>query len=131
MIKLKILSSDIEIVAKAIILNPEGQVLFLKRSDYVDKFAGEWDLPGGHLKQNESLTDGLTREVYEETGLVIKNSKLMKTEGKMNYFLASCNESKVSISHEHVGYKFFKKTKLDISEKFQKIAFDIMEKLND
>lgn len=29
--------------------------------------------PGGHIEENESLTDAVIREVYEETGLHIKN----------------------------------------------------------
>ena len=29
--------------------------------------------PGGHIEENESLTDAIIREVYEETGLHIKN----------------------------------------------------------
>lgn len=29
--------------------------------------------PGGHIEENESLTDAIIREVYEETGLTIKN----------------------------------------------------------
>ncbi|MBQ8279439.1 MAG: 8-oxo-dGTP diphosphatase [Roseburia sp.] len=29
--------------------------------------------PGGHIEKNESLTDAVIREVYEETGLHIKN----------------------------------------------------------
>lgn len=29
--------------------------------------------PGGHIEENESLTEAIIREVYEETGLTIKN----------------------------------------------------------
>lgn len=30
---------------------------------------GEWSLPGGQLELGESLTEGVAREVFEETGL--------------------------------------------------------------
>ena len=39
---------DSEYVAKIILYNDKGEVLFLKRTDYVEKHKKEWDLPGGH-----------------------------------------------------------------------------------
>jgi 8-oxo-dGTP pyrophosphatase MutT (NUDIX family) len=35
-----------------------------------------WELPGGQLEENESLPDGLTREVREETGFNISVHRL-------------------------------------------------------
>ena len=35
--------------------------------------AGAWAFPGGHLELNESIEDCAKREVFEETGLLIKN----------------------------------------------------------
>lgn len=32
--------------------------------------SGNWTLPGGHLENNESLYDGVKREVLEETGYI-------------------------------------------------------------
>ena len=54
MIGIKIVKNDISTVAKAVIIDSKDRVLLLKRSDYLKKFAGEWDLPGGHLKQDEN-----------------------------------------------------------------------------
>jgi 8-oxo-dGTP diphosphatase len=34
---------------------------------------GEWSLPGGHLEKWESFEECCSREVFEETGLSIKN----------------------------------------------------------
>ena len=31
--------------------------------------AGHWDLPKGHLEDNETLQEAALREVYEETGI--------------------------------------------------------------
>ena len=78
MIKVTIVKNDISTVAKLVIIDEENRVLFLKRSNYVSKYAGEWDLPGGHLKEQEDMLSGLKREVFEETGLDIRDSNYFK-----------------------------------------------------
>ena len=40
---------------------------------YTKKYANELDLPGGHIKNDENLIQGLKREVFEETGLQINS----------------------------------------------------------
>lgn len=50
----------------AVIVNDAGQLLATQRSDN-----GHWEPPGGVLELNESIEDGLRREVREETGLDI------------------------------------------------------------
>lgn len=37
---------------------------------------GRWCLPGGHLEAGESVTEGLVREVKEETGLDVEVVRL-------------------------------------------------------
>lgn len=37
------------------------------------KYEGGLVFPGGHVEEGESLRDSVTREIREETGLVIKN----------------------------------------------------------
>jgi 8-oxo-dGTP diphosphatase len=48
----------------------DGQVLLGRRRD--DPGAGLWDIPGGFLEEGEDVTDGLRREIREETGLEIE-----------------------------------------------------------
>lgn len=55
----------------AVILNEEGQVLMTQRRDN-----GHWEPPGGVLELNESILDGLRREVHEETGLDVEPDRL-------------------------------------------------------
>jgi ADP-ribose pyrophosphatase YjhB (NUDIX family) len=45
----------------------EGRVLLIKRR--FEPLAGRWSLPGGVLEVGETLSEGLAREMKEETGL--------------------------------------------------------------
>lgn len=122
MIRVKIVPNDISTVAKVVLIDQSKRVLFLKRSDYVIKYAGEWDLPGGHLKQNENLILGLKREVKEETSLDISDPVFFLKIDNLNFFYAMYDSQEIKISHEHVDYKFFEQNELNTEEKFQKVA---------
>ena len=130
-IRINIVPNDISTVAKVVIIDNKDRVLLLKRSNYMDKFAGEWDLPGGHLKDNESLFDGLEREVKEETGLSVSEPKLISIDNNLHFFYCNYDSQPVKISHEHTEYRFFDKNDLDPSQKFQKIAINALEMKND
>lgn len=47
-----------------IVTNEQGEVLVVKRRDN-----GEWQPPGGVLELDETIEDGLKREIREETGI--------------------------------------------------------------
>lgn len=55
-------------IANAILRNSHNEILVLRRSKERLMFPLCWDLPGGHINRNESLEDGLAREVKEEIG---------------------------------------------------------------
>ena len=59
------------LIGVAVIVLKEGKVLLGKRKN--SHGAGTWQLPGGHLEFFESIEGCGSREVYEETGLEIKN----------------------------------------------------------
>ena len=130
-IRINIVPNDISTVAKVVIIDNKDRVLLLKRSNYMNKFAGEWDLPGGHLKDNESLFEGLEREVEEETGLSISEPKLISIDNNLHFFYCNYDSQPVKISHEHTEYRFFDKNDLDPTQKFQKIAINALEMKND
>lgn len=134
MIKINIVSDckkDIDVVAKIILIDENDRALFLKRSDYMEKFAGEWDLPGGHLVQGENLIEGLRREVLEETQIEISDEIFLKNIENLHFFYANYNSQPINLSDEHTDYKFFEKSELDLNEKFQKIALTALESRND
>ncbi len=53
-----------------------GRVLLVQRGHEPSK--GKWSLPGGMLELGESLTDGVAREVQEETGLIVESIELIE-----------------------------------------------------
>ena len=55
----------------AAIVDDVGRVLVTRRRDN-----GHWEPPGGVLELNESIIDGVKREVLEETGLVVEPIRL-------------------------------------------------------
>jgi 8-oxo-dGTP diphosphatase len=59
------------LVGVAVIIFKDHMVLLGKRK--MSHGDGTWALPGGHLEFNETIEDCAKREVFEETGLFIKN----------------------------------------------------------
>jgi 8-oxo-dGTP pyrophosphatase MutT (NUDIX family) len=126
MIGIKIVPNDVSTVAKVILFDSKKRILLLKRSSYVEKYANEWDLPGGHLKENENMLSGLKREVFEETGLKIREPIFFKSLENLHFFTAFYDSQPVKLSHEHTNFKFFEKNNLDPNEKFQKICLEAL-----
>ena len=54
----------------------EGRVLLVRRG--TEPLRGQWSLPGGLLELGEALTDGVIREVREETGLIVEPLELIE-----------------------------------------------------
>lgn len=102
------------VAAGAVIVNPEGKILLLRRSDDLDWQPGEWELMYGRLAQFEDPTEGLMREVMEEAGLTIEVEKPLtiwhiyrggekKPENDLIgiTFLCRSTSTNVNISPEH------------------------------
>jgi len=47
-----------------------GRALLIKRG--TEPLLGQWSIPGGTLELGESLQQGVARELFEETGLVVQ-----------------------------------------------------------
>lgn len=53
------------------VVNEDGRILAIRRRDN-----GHWEPPGGVLELNETIEDGLVREIREETGLTVTPDRL-------------------------------------------------------
>jgi len=109
------------VAAKAFILN-RGKVLIVRESKKhsTNTQAGHYGLPGGRLNPGEHFTQGLKREVKEETGLDITMDKpLLIGEWRPRvkkeqwqiigiFFLCSAHSNQVQLSEEHDEYKWIK-----------------------
>ena len=67
---------DAPIVGVGAVVVDQGRVLLVQRGREPSK--GKWSLPGGVLEVGESLTEGVAREVQEETGLVVESVELIE-----------------------------------------------------
>jgi 8-oxo-dGTP diphosphatase len=63
--------------AFAIIRDETGRVLLSRRAD-----SGWWNLPGGGVEPDESVEEGIIREVREETGLDVDVGRLIGVYSK-------------------------------------------------
>ncbi len=113
------------LVARALIKNKNGKYLLLRRSK-IKAYAKEWELPGGKLKPLETLSFNLTREVFEETGLVIivntspiHVSSLIQNEGDFTGYTyvnlmneAVVKAGRITLSSEHDKFGWFSKDEI-------------------
>jgi len=58
------------IASGGLLLNENGELLFIRRND-------KWDIPKGHLFDNESIRECALREIEEETGLRAGKARLI------------------------------------------------------
>jgi 8-oxo-dGTP diphosphatase len=54
----------------------ESRALLIKRGS--EPLLGQWSIPGGSLEVGETLTEGVARELLEETGLTVRVGPLIE-----------------------------------------------------
>lgn len=58
----------------AVVLNEKGEILLL---DHVLRPASGWGIPGGFIEKDEQIHEAIKREIFEETGLELKNVEMI------------------------------------------------------
>ena len=105
-----------EIGAFAIIFDNRGRVLLCHRTDF-----DAWNLPGGGVESGELPTEGVIREVTEETGLVVEVEQLIAVYGKpakdelVFSFVCRPVGGKLAITAESRECRFFQPEDLPIN----------------
>jgi 8-oxo-dGTP diphosphatase len=118
----------------AIARNTEGKILLTKRAQHLLR-GGKWTIPGGFLDRDESTSEGVKREIREETGLTTSDIILFRIndaerpkEDRQNVdfiFLATVN-GKLKEDIETIGFKWVDEKTLPPDEDF---AFDHRESI--
>jgi 8-oxo-dGTP diphosphatase len=70
------------VAVSAAVWSATGELLVIARDN--EPGAGLWSLPGGKLEALETLSDGVIREVHEETGLQIEVGPLIEVIERMS-----------------------------------------------
>ncbi len=103
-----------------IILNEQNDVLLQKRHD------GYWGLPGGLMDLGESFEEVAKREVFEETGLVVENLKLLNVfSGSEYYFKVPNGDELYSVTAVYYTKDISGEMKIDYSESEKMQYFSI------
>jgi len=103
-----------------------GKILLLRESSkYLDGAEmGKWDVPGGRISPEETLDEGLIREVKEESGLDVVKGKLLgafdgfplirgeKCHVIRLYFICESKSDAVKLSDDHDAYDWIAPSEL-------------------
>lgn len=129
----------LQVGVKVLLRNHEGEYLFLKRSPIFNPNEGQrLDIPGGRIESDESLTDALTREVEEETGLILKPAiTLLAAQDifiyekdlhvvRLTYEGFAKGDVKLSDEHSDFGWK----TARDALEQADEYLADVLKELS-
>ncbi|MFZ1250116.1 MAG: NUDIX domain-containing protein [Candidatus Microsaccharimonas sp.] len=117
---------NLQVGVKAIIKNNQGKFLFLRRTQSVSTDSGDrsWDIAGGRINFEESLIEGLKREIREEIGVEIHTEpKIIAAQDifvqgkeihivRLTYLLKEDVED-IHLSHEHDAYQWLSTDELN------------------
>ena len=103
-------------VAAAVIRNPQGKILLLKKSMDDKIYPSKWSFCAGHVKEFEAAEDTVLREILEETGLhatidaPAKISEMVDLQKERKWivacFLCSVQTNGIKLCHENSEYRW-------------------------
>ena len=133
---------EIRLGCSAAIFDERGRVFLTRRTDN-----GQWCLPGGRMESGESVAEACEREVWEETGLRVRVTRLVGVyshpdqlviypDGNKAHIVALHFEAEViggepGLSDETTAFGFFGREELqdmDFLGRHRERIFDTLEK---
>lgn len=122
-------------ISKALVLNQEGKLLLLRRSQSDKRRPGQWDMPGGRVDPGEDIRQALVRETQEEAGIEVplKQFRLIYGLSKVrenvsitwNFFTVQLHDTpEVILSFEHSEYRW-----MTPAEALEAILYDIHQEV--
>ncbi len=70
--------------AVGVILNQQGDKVYLSLRQKHQSYADFWEFPGGKVEDNESYTDCLKRELFEEVGIIVESLVFLEKKDYIN-----------------------------------------------
>ncbi len=133
---------------KALILNDKNEILILKKeANAAYSIPQHWDLPGGRIKEGDSIETTLRKEVEEELGVSYIEIMSHFDGGLSNFQVSDSSENlglvllvyrcrfgikkKIVLNAEHTEYKWssISEAKKLLSLKFHKAFIDKLDEL--
>lgn len=78
----KIMTQELKIAADCVVFDERNRLLLIQRKH--PPFAGRYALPGGFVEYGETTEAAVARELFEETGLIATNVKLIGVYSKLD-----------------------------------------------
>ncbi len=109
---------ELQVGVKALLKNPEGKYLLVRRSPLKYPEVGpKWDIVGGRIDPGSPLLENLKREILEETKLELKDEPkliaaqdILRVPGRhvvrLTYTASISGEPQ--IDEDHLEWKWFK-----------------------
>lgn len=101
---------------KAVILNQQGEILAIFRTETAPSHPNTWDFPGGVLEAGEDPMESIRREIQEETGLEVGDLipfdvEAHKYEDDQEFWVtiaykALAKDDKIKLSFEHNDFRW-------------------------
>ena len=116
-------------VATCLLINKDGELLILKRSDKVRTYKGMWGGVAGYVEENEEPYETAVKEIREEVGINEENISLIKQLGPVEFtdfyggerydwiifvFIFKVEKkAKINIDWEHLEYRWIPPSEIE------------------
>lgn len=126
------------LITKLIVVNDEGKVLTMRRSEDAPRRPWTWDFPGGIVEYGEQPLESMLREAVEESALIFSQEDVRLIDvvthprgdeyGALVFYTAKHTDIEVKLSYEHDCHRWVTKEEfqqLETPDVFKQIVFDL------